>query len=202
MEIDKTTLTDLAILTDDEFSVFNKLNFCRTIGGRQKLHDNFLNPLHSIEAISGIQQTLQTILQNLEHWPPQISNGSIMMIEKFYLATIDDIPVNPSRVTAYSYKVFHRPDYSLVEYSVGHAFDFIKGIQLLVKHFLTDDAPPPLRKTLQAAKQIISKEQFAIIANNNQASDLSISQLLHLANFLRYQAFQLLDFAVIAREQG
>ncbi|MEO6722761.1 MAG: DNA mismatch repair protein MutS [Ferruginibacter sp.] len=186
MEIDKTTLTDLAILTDDEFSVFNKLNFCRTIGGREKLHENFLDPLHSIEAIEGIQKTLQTILQNLQHWPAQISNGSIMMIEKFYLTTIDDIPVNPSKINAYSYKIFHRPDYSLVEYSVGHAFDFIKGMQLLIGRFLTKDSPIPLQKILLSAKEIINREQFKVVENNNAAGNLTIIQLLQLGRFLRY----------------
>ncbi|MEJ7589589.1 MAG: DNA mismatch repair protein MutS, partial [Ferruginibacter sp.] len=88
METDKTTLTDLAILNvAEDFSVFNKLNLCRTVGGRDKLYDNFTSPLNSIEAIKGIQQTLQTILKNQEHWPAQISNGSVMMIERFYLAT-------------------------------------------------------------------------------------------------------------------
>jgi DNA mismatch repair protein MutS len=187
MEIDKTTFTDLAILNaEDDFSVFNKLNFCRTVGGRDKLYENFNNPLHNIEAIKGIQQTLQTILQNLQHWPAQISNGSVMMIEKFYLATIDDIPSNPSAFTAYSYKIFHRPDFSLVEYSVGHGFDFIKGIQLLIRHFLTAGAPGPLQKLLLNARQIINRQQFTVIEKNSKASDLSIAQQLHLGNFLRY----------------
>jgi len=46
MEIDKTTLNDLSILdAAEEFSIFNKLNFCRTVGGREKLYDNFMKPL-------------------------------------------------------------------------------------------------------------------------------------------------------------
>ncbi|MEO6729642.1 MAG: DNA mismatch repair protein MutS [Ferruginibacter sp.] len=187
MEIDKTTLTDLAILNvEEEFSIFSKLNLCRTVGGRDKLYENFTRPLHDIESIKGIQQTLQLILQNLEHWPEQISNGSVMMIERFYLATIDDIPANPSSFTAYSYKIFHRPDFSLVAYSIGHSFDFIKGMQFLINHFLTPDAPAPLRKLLLSAQQIINKEQFGVITNNKKAADLTIAQQLHLGNFLRY----------------
>lgn len=187
MEIDKTTLTDLSILNvEEEFSVFSKLNLCRTVGGREKMYENFTLPLQSIGAIKGIQQTLQAILQNLDQWPMQISNGSVMMIEKFYLATIDDIPSNPSSFTAYSYKIFHRPDFSLVEYSIGHGFDFIKGIQLIIRHFLKPDAPPPLQKLLMAARQIIDKEQFNVIENNNKATDLTIAQQLQLGNFLRY----------------
>ena len=52
MEIDKTTLTDLSILdVEDEFSVFSKINLCRTVGGREKMYENFTRPLQSIEAI-------------------------------------------------------------------------------------------------------------------------------------------------------
>jgi DNA mismatch repair protein MutS len=187
MEIDKTTLTDLAILdVADEFSVFSKINLCRTIGGRDKMQENFTQPLHNIEAIRGIQQTLQTILLNLRHWPLQISNGSILMIEKFYETSIDDIPSNPSSVSAYSYKIFHKPDFSLVEYSLGHCFDFIKGMQLLVRHFLKPDAPKPLQNSLLAAQQIINKDQFSVIDNNKKAADLTIGQQLQLAHFIRY----------------
>ncbi|MEP7109202.1 MAG: DNA mismatch repair protein MutS [Ferruginibacter sp.] len=187
MEIDKTTLSDLAILNvGEEISVFSKLNLCRTVGGREKLYENFNKPLQTIEAIKGIQQTLRTILENLDYWPAQISNGSVMMIEKFYLATIDDIPANPSSLTAYSYKIFHRPDFSLVEYSVGHGFDFIKGMQLLIRTFLTNNAPAPLQKILLTAQQIINRQQFAIIEKNSKAADLTIAQQLHLGNFLRY----------------
>lgn len=198
MEIDKTTFTDLAILdAAEEFSVFNKLNLCRTVGGRDKLYENFCTPLNSIEAITGIQQTLQTILQDLHRWPAKISNGSVLMIEKFYNTTIDDIPAKPTIITAYSYKYFHRPDFSLVEYSVGHAFDFIKGMQELIKLFLKDDSPAPLRRSLLFAQQIVSQKQFVIIEQTNQSTSLTIVQQLELGRYLRYhfkrEMLQLLD---------
>ena len=187
MEIDKTTLTDLSILNaDEEFSVFNKINFCQTVGGREKLFDNFSNPLRTIDAIEGIQATLKLILNKQEYWPRQISNGSVMVIEKFYQSTVDEIPAGSSAFAAFNYKLFHGPDFSLVKYSVGHGFDFIKGIQILLKHFYTEDAPLPLKKILEKAQQIINKEQFTIVANNNKITDLTIPQQLQLANFIRY----------------
>lgn len=188
MEIDKITLADLSILmSGDDFSVFNKVNLCRTIGGREKLYDNFTKPLNTIEAITGIQETLKLIIKNLDHWPQQISNGSVLMIEKFYLSTIDDIPSNPSMVSAFTYKTFHKPDYSLVEYSVGHAFDFIKGMQILINHFLIKDCPAPLEKILKAASHLISKDQLEIIVTNEKSAELTVVQILHLGKFLRHQ---------------
>ena len=187
MEIDKTTLHDLSILNvEDESSLFSKLNLCRTVGGRDKLQENFTRPLRTIEDIRGIQDTLKIIQQNLSHWPMQISNGSILMIEKFYDTSIDEIPANPSAITAYSYKIFNKSDFSLVEYSLGHAFDFIKGMQLLSSHFLTPTAPKPLHTLLTSAQQIIDKEQLKIIANHQKAAELTIAQQLSLANFIRY----------------
>ena len=186
MEIDKITFADLSILdAAEEFSVFHSINFCRTSGGRDKLLENFHSPLNSIEAINGIQETLKVILQNMAHWPAQITNGSVMMIEKFYHAVIDDIPAKPTTITAYGYKYLHRPDFSLVEYSVGHAFDFIKGLKELIKKFLTEDSPAPLRRLLQLTQQLTSQNQFTIVEQNTKASNLSIVQQLQLGRYLR-----------------
>ena len=159
MEIDKTTLTDLSILTNEgEFSLFHHINLCQTVGGRDRLYDNFKHSLKSIEQIEGIQQTLQRILNKMEYWPNQISNGSIMMIEKFYQTSIETIPSNLSSFTAYSYKVFNRADFSFVKFSVGHCFDFIKGMKQLVNIFLTPLSPAPLKKLLETIDIILQKE--------------------------------------------
>src|SRR6478735_6653177 len=104
MEIDKTTLTDLSIFDkEEEFSVFNKLNLTRTINGREQLRFNFNTPLKSIEEIKGIQQTIQLIVNKADLWPMQISNGTIMVVEKFYETVIDDIPPTASSFSAISY---------------------------------------------------------------------------------------------------
>lgn len=187
METDITTLNDLSIFnSEEEFSVFHKLDLTRTTNGREQLRTNFKTPLQSVEAIEGVQQTLQTILLSQQLWPLQISNGTIMVVEKFYHTTIDQIPSNPSTFTSYNYKIFHGPDFSLVKYSLDHCYDFIKGMQLLIHHFLHEDSPLPLLQILSTAKKIISKEQFAIIEKNINAGQLSIQEQLRLANFLRY----------------
>lgn len=187
MEIDNTTLTDLAIMNvEDEFSIFYKLDFCKTVPGRSRMYENFNTPLSSIKEIVAIQNTLKIIIDNEKIWPTQISNGSIMVVQKFYQATIDEIPSNPSSAGAYSYKLFHGPDFHLVKYSVQHAFDFIKGMQWMITHFLSDDKPTPLKNALLRAKAIIDKEQFSIIEKNEKSSLLTLGQQLHLAHFIRY----------------
>jgi DNA mismatch repair ATPase MutS len=187
MEIDQTTLSDLSVFTaEEDFSVFNKLNLTRTVGGRDQLYHNLKQPLGSIEAIKGVQQTLQLIIKKEQYWPMRISNGTIMVVEKFYETSLDQIPASASAISAFNYRFFHAPDYSLVKYSVVHCFDFIKGMQAFVADFLTDDAPPPLFNLLTEVKKIISKEQFDIAAKHEKASELTAGQQLYFANFFRY----------------
>jgi len=188
MEIDKTTLDDLSILNiEDDFSVFNKMNFCKTAGGKHKLYLNFSTPLNTVEQIEGIQQTLQSLIAKEQYWPQQISNGSVMVIEKFYGATIDDIPEFPSAAGALTYKLIHGPDFSFVKYSTEHAFDFIKGMQQMVAHFLTDDAPAPMKKLLVTASTILNKQQFEIVKQYNKSAAVPIAKQLALAHFIRYR---------------
>ncbi len=187
MELDKTTLNDLSIFNhEEEFSIFNKLDLTKTVGGREKLRQAFSKSLTTIEAITGVQKTLQQILQKKNLWPENISNGSIMIIQKFYETIVDQIPQNPSAASAYTYKIFHAPDFSLVKYSAGHGFDLIKGMQSLIKNFLHDEAAEPIKKILNRAKTIIDKQQFDIISKKEKADDLSMIEMLRLANFLKY----------------
>ena len=187
MELDKTTLNDLSIFSPhDEFSIFEKLDFTRTSGGRENLKYFFSKTLSSIEEINGIQQTLQLIIKNKDSWPAIINNGTLMVIQKFYESSIDRIPHTASATTAYSYKIFHGPDFSLVKYSIGHCFDFIKGIQSFVDSLLNDQAPSSLKKVLQRTEGIIDQQQFAIISKKQKGNDLTITEMLQLAYFLLY----------------
>ncbi|MFT3908923.1 MAG: DNA mismatch repair protein MutS [Ferruginibacter sp.] len=188
MEIDKTTLADLSVFNnEEEFSILNRINCTITSNGRDQLQKNMVQPLNSIEAIQGIQQTLKQIIAQQQDWPMQITNGTIKVVERFYETGIDPLPETVSSFTAYSYKLFHGPDFSLVKYSAIHCFDFIKGIQTLVNKFLHDGTAAPMKKMLLDAQKIINKEQLAIIGRNNKAADISISETLELAQFLRFQ---------------
>lgn len=198
METDKTTLNDLSIFDHDEdSSVFSKLDFTRTVGGREKLKQIFNKSLHDITSIKEVQKTLQLIIAKEGEWPLSISNGSIMMIHKFYETSIDQPPAHPTTTSAHYYKLFHGPDYSLIKYSTGHAFDFIKGIKHVLTSFLNDEAPDNLRKLLEKAKSITEKQSFKIIFQKEKNSDLTITEILSLAYFIRYhykqQLFDLIE---------
>jgi DNA mismatch repair protein MutS len=187
METDKTTLNDLAVFQhDEELSIFHKLNFTRTVGGREKFRNIFNSSLKDIASIQNVQKTLQLILEKKDKWPLTISNGSVLMIHKFYESTIDQIPARPTVSSAYYYKIFHAPDFSLVKYSVGHAFDFIKGMQKITETFMFENAPENLKKILQKASILIEKHQLHIISSKENISNLSMYEMLGLAHYIRY----------------
>ena len=198
MQTDKTTLTDLSIFNqEEEFSVFSKLNLTKTSGGKEKLRRIFQYSLNDTKSIQNVQKTLQQIIDHLDEWPVLISNGSIMMIHKFYESAIDEPPSHPTISSAHYYKFFHPADYSLIKYSVGHAFDFIKGMQQLISVFLNDDAPENIGTILEKAKLLVEKHQLKTVSRHEKNSDLSMSEILSLAHFIRYhykqQFFELIE---------
>lgn len=187
METDKTTLNDLSIFnSEDEFSVFNKLNLTRTTGGREKLRYIFSHSLSDIESIKNVQDTLRLITREQQQWPLSVSNGTVLMIYKFYESTIDDPPSRPTPITATAYKLLHGPDFSLIKYSIGHAFDFIKGMKQIVSVFLNDNAPLNLKRLLEKAEVLILRSQFQIVFDKEKAEDLSNAQMLSFGYYIRY----------------
>ena len=198
MEIDKTTLNDLSIFNhEDEFSVFDKLNLTRTTGGRERLRQIFTRSLTDIDSIKNVQKTLKIFIEKRDQWPLAVSNGSVMMLYKFFESTIDEPPSRATVFSAYLYKLLHGPDFSLVKYSVGHAFDFIKVMKQMVDLFLNDEAPINLRKQLQKAEILVERQPLQIIFTKEKAENLSDAEMLSVAHYIRYNykqyLFELVD---------
>ena len=199
MDIDKTTLADLLMFNSGEdVSVFGKLDLCTTAHGSEQLRLNFSTALKTQEEIVAVQQTLQLIIKKQQLWPAKISNGTVMVVEKFFDSPVSTIPAHPSTLEAYSYKLLHGPDFSLVTYSAGHCFDFIKGFQLLLQLFSGENIPAPLKKVLTAIQSIVTKDQFNVVKKYTNADELSNVQKLELAHFIRYgYKHNMLDLVVL-----
>ena len=187
MEIDKTTITDLSIFSaEEEFSVFSKLNECVTIRGKEQLQRNISQPLSNAKDIYEIQQVLRIIIEKKSLWPTQISNGTIMVVERFFESNIEPIPSKPSKVSTLTYKMFNGHDFSLVKYSINHYFDFIKGMQQMIANFLNHDTPLALKEVLLEAQKILTKDRLQIISDHKRAAEIPPPDMLYLAHFLRY----------------
>ncbi|MFZ1786504.1 MAG: DNA mismatch repair protein MutS [Ferruginibacter sp.] len=188
MEIDKTTLTDLLMFnTGEDISMLGKMDLCSTTHGSEQLRINFSTALKTQEEIIAVQDTLKLILAQLPQWPSTITNGTVMVVEKFYDSPISQIPPHPSVVEAWSYKLLHGPDFALVTYSAKHCFDFIKGFQQVLELFAGAPVPLPLKKVLAAIEKSIRIEQFAIVDRHAGIEALSPAQKLEFAHFVRHR---------------
>jgi len=198
MQIDNTTFSDLSIFhQDEESSIFHKLNFTQTIGGKEWLSRFFSEPFAELKKINEVQQILQCITTREMHWPQTITNGTVMVIEKFYESPIDTIPDSPNFVNALTYKLLHAPDYSLVRYTVGHFADFVRGFKELAAVFDNDNSPPTLRLYIQRAAQLLNHEAIAKLAETKKGDTLTPLQTIYFGHYIRYRfknaALELID---------
>lgn len=187
MEIDDITYADLSLFNkEEEFSIFHKLNFTRTQGGRDVLLELFNAPFSRLAPIQATQQALALILEKIEAWPVSISNGTIMVIDRFYETAIDDIPHGHNLPAALSYKLFHAPDYGIVRYSVGHFADFIRGMNLLVELLGQPGVPPLIGELLEKSRRLLDQPILAELAATKPGEKLNPIQVIYFGHYIRY----------------
>jgi DNA mismatch repair ATPase MutS len=187
MNIDKVTFNDLSIFHhEEEFSLFHKFNFTQTTDGKAWLAKFFSEPFADIARIKETQQIIKTILEKEAQWPTQITNGTIMVIEKFYDYGMDPLPENANMVSAISYKLLHAPDYSLTRYSVTHFADLVKGFMKLVEVFDNSDTPKMLRTFITRAKDLMKSQVIGKLAQTEKDAKLSPVQTIHYGHYLRH----------------
>jgi Mismatch repair ATPase (MutS family) len=185
MELDNTTYNDLSVFQhEEEFSIFHRLNFTRTSQGREWLLKFFGNPFKDIRHIQDTQHIIRTIRTHIDRWPADISNGTLMVIEKFYDSSIDAIP-DANLMNAITYKVFHTPDFSLVRYSISHFSDFLRGMNILVAMLDNDDAPLMLRPFLRRAADLVNKPVLTELSQHPKGKDFTMIQTLHYGQYVR-----------------
>jgi len=199
MQADKTTLTDLSIFNmEEEQSVFHYLNFTKTIGGKEWLRYFLSNPFNNIKAITETQQTIKKILSVQTQWSGTlVSNGTIMVIEKFYETGIEEIPHNPNYVNSVYYSIFSAPDFSLIRYSVKHFKDFFTGLQQITELLSCDDNPPLLQTLVEQIKVRLNKPGLQALLQFDNSKELSKQRLLELGHFLKrrfkHEALELIE---------
>src|SRR6476659_10216446 len=130
MQIDKTSFSDISIFhSEEEFSIFHKLNFTRTLGGKEWLRRFFSEPHDDLKKILGTQKVIRTLMEHVQDWPTDITNGTVLVMEKFLDYHLDPISQQQTPFNSLLYKWLHSADYSMVKYSVAHFADFYRGIK-------------------------------------------------------------------------
>jgi len=186
MEIDKTSYEDLSIFSDEEdSSIFEKVNFTRTLGGRDWLRQYFRQPFSNRKQILETQKILLLILDHISEWPPCISNGTIMVMDRFYETAVDEIPDSHNLLNAVTYKIFHGPDFSLTRYSISHFADFVRGMDTIIGLFSQPDCPSLLRSYLDRAKTLLHHEVIQSLIKKKPELNFSVTQTIYYGNYIR-----------------
>ena len=85
--------------SEEQQSVFHQLNHTQTNGGREHLRYLLNNPLDTVEAIMDTQQTIRQLMDVSQEWPITVTNGTVMVMERFYESQVSSIPIQPNKVT-------------------------------------------------------------------------------------------------------
>ncbi|MEJ0104032.1 MAG: DNA mismatch repair protein MutS [Bacteroidota bacterium] len=186
MEIDKTSFSDISVFhEEEEFSIFHKLNFTRTVGGKDWLRKFFTEPHTDIKKILGTQQILRTLIEHTADWPDEITNGTVIMMERFLEYPVDAIPRDPNAFNSAIYKLLHTEDYSMIKFSVKHFADFYRGIKKLAAHFEGLDLPKYFKIYIDRIIQLLKEEPLRKLAETNPKEKFSNSQQLYFGYYLR-----------------
>ncbi len=198
MQIDQTTYTDLSIFhQEEEFSVFHKLNFTQTNGGKEWLLKYFHEPFHELDKIRGTQQVLKLILSKLDEWPASITNGTIMVLEKFLDYNLDPLPESADGMNSYLYRLLHSPDFSLAKYSLTHLSDFVRSIHQLVKLLDVPEAPAALQILLSKARMQLQHRQIDELCARPEKKSFSVRDTVYFGHFFhdkfRHNTLELIE---------
>jgi len=187
MQVDKVTENDLSIFhTDEEQSVFHHLNHTLTNGGRQYLRYLIANPLTSIEKINDTQKTIGHLQHIIDQWPVSPTNGTIMVLEKFYESSIDSYPKIPDALNSFWYQFFHQSDYSLTLFTIQHAIDFLQGMQKIVELTNTIGSKGQLYTITEKIEHILNKTPIQEMIQKNK-NKLRNAEVLTCANFIKHR---------------
>lgn len=186
MQIDKTSFNDISIFhEEEEFSIFHKLNFTRTVGGKEVLRRLFTDPHQDLEKILGTQKLIRTLTGHVDEWPNDITNGTMLVMEKFLDYGLDPISANVTAINSLLYQWLHNADYSMVKYSIPHFGDFYRGLKAIAGLLAELDLPLGLRIYIERILQLLRETPLAELASTRRGEKLSPRRYLYFAHHLR-----------------
>ncbi len=186
MQIDKTSFNDISIFNHEEsFSIFHKLNFTRTFGGKEWLKRFFSTPFNDLNKIKGTQSIIKKLTARLDEWPPNITNGTMLVIEKFLEYALDKIGNNPGTVEAYTYRLLHSADYGMVRFSMKHFVDFFDGLKKITELMKGLDLPIYFQIYIDRITSLLTYPVLKEMSETSPDEPLSINRNLYFAANVR-----------------
>jgi DNA mismatch repair ATPase MutS len=186
MQIDNTSFNDISIFhQEEEFSIFHKLNFTRTVGGREWLRKFFSEPHNDLKKIIGTQKVIRTFMEHVKDWPTDISNGTVLVMDKFLDYPLDAISEAPASFNNLFYKWLHNADYSMIKYSVPHFADFYRGIKKIAELLEELDLPANIKLYIDRIIGLLREPPLQNLSETTAGQRFSTRQNLYFAYHLR-----------------
>ena len=185
MLVDKITLKDIGLFdTDESEGLISHLNFCKSNGGKEQLDQYLAHPLNTIEAIEKRQNAIAIFISEIGFINEmKITNGTTLVIEKFFGTAFKPIPTQISYPGAYWYQYINGADYALLKYSLEHLILIYENLNNWLLIFENKNENPIVATLAQNIKKLV---QHPSLANLNAQSTLANPQkLLTLAYFFR-----------------
>lgn len=169
MQIDDISFNDISIFHQEEsYSIFHKLNFTRTEGGKEWLKSFFSKPFGDIDRITGTQNIIKKLTRHVHEWPEEISNGTVLVMHKFLDYALDTIGNNPSAVDAFMYRLLHSADYSMAKFSIKHFTDFFRGLKKIETMLREIDLPAHFKIYVDRIGQLLKTDAFEQMAHTKK----------------------------------
>lgn len=172
MQNDKITLKDLSVFSSEPAgNIFALLDYTITQKGREVLRAHIIKPPASYRQLQDVQETVKYWTINLQNLPPVISNGTLVMLERFF-ETADNTSSPPSPVNtifgSFFQKLFNKDSYSFTQFSLSHLSDFLKGCYQLVSLLENGAIPQLLAKELQNMQKELEQELMRDLLSINK----------------------------------
>ncbi len=178
---DKTTLKDLSMISaTGTADVFTLIDHTITQQGRDALRRMVTHPPDSFETLFATQQAIKFLAKNADKWPAIISNGTLVMLEKFFEAA-DSATAPPAGINnllgGFFQKILNRQQYFFTQFSISHLSDFLKGCSQIAALSQMPDLPPMLQREFeQIARELEHRLTEEVIGVNKQTkfNDLAL----------------------------
>ena len=153
-------------------------------------------PLTDLKSINDAQTIIKELLVVMDSWPETITNGTVMVIERFYDTPLNDLPSNPSTLNTLSYKLVSAPDFALTRYSVQHFISFFKGLAQLVD-ILKSTGSYQLKTWIDRTEMLLNKPVVSLMKQWEKDKKLPGNEILKFGSYLKkqfkYEVYELID---------
>lgn len=186
MQNDKTTLSDLSFFAAGDAGIFHLLDYTTTQAGRDALRKHIQSPPASFEELVRLQEVIKFLAINKSVWTSRISNGTLVLLEKFF-ESADDTSVPQGSfgifITALFQRLFNRNQYSFTHFSISHLADFLQGCKELIALLSRNDIPLKLRATLEEMKKELDTQRLTedVAAVHKRTPYKDLARLSYLA---------------------